>query len=282
MPTDHSRLANLDPVERVKKTTALIKQLQDEVTELSEIRRQAILEVQRREGIATQSALAHRVGLNRGLISQLLTPKASAERSFFTRGTTPLTLILGPSARDTDGAETTLEQDLTALAQELGVECEVEFISDSGHVDLNRPNLLVACGPGRSAAIAAVLDSDASLRFMHDDAGWYLQDVKTEKPYRSPQDSPTFENADFGYLGRVRRLDGKGTFLCVAGIHSTGTRGAAQYLIDNKKTLQSDFRRARFSMLIRTEHDKTTKKITKIEPVAGIGLRPAGPVEETS
>jgi hypothetical protein len=83
--------------------------------------------------------------------------------------------------------------------------------------------------------------------------GWYLEENTTKRQYRSPQDSG--EAADYGYVGRLPRPDGKGTFLYLAGTHAAGTLGAAHYVVENLSQLYRDLKARRFSAIVRYEYE---------------------------
>ncbi|MGA5505797.1 hypothetical protein [Streptomyces umbrinus] len=55
---------------------------------------------------------------------------------------------------------------------------------------------------------------------------------------------------DFGHLGRLPRLDGRGTFLYVAGIHAIGANGVVHFLENNRAELYREVRTRRFSTVI--------------------------------
>jgi hypothetical protein len=132
-------------------------------------------------------------------------------------------------------------------------------------VDLNRDNLVVICGPRLSPIIAQVLASDPNLGFAHDDQGWYLVDHVTGTTYRSPRDHA--ESADYAYLGRLPRIDGRGTFLYFAGIHAPGNSGAMHYLEGHLEELYGEVRTGRFSTIIACRFDPDSHQVTSSERV---------------
>jgi hypothetical protein len=86
-------------------------------------------------------------------------------------------------------------------------------------------------------------------------------------PYHSPRDAG--EAADFGYIGRLPRPDGKGTFLYLARTHAQGTLGAAHYVANNLVELHKEIKNRRFSTVIKWAYDpKDQRKILSSERVS--------------
>jgi hypothetical protein len=154
---------------------------------------------------------------------------------------------------------------LCELARTLGLDAQYEVIPPPGLVDLNRDNLVVICGPRLSPIIAQVLASDPNLGFARDDYGWHLVDHATGTSYRSPRDDG--EPADYAYLGRLPRIDGRGTFLYMAGIHAPGNAGAAHYLEGHLEELYGEVRTGRFSTIISCRFDPNSRQVTSSERV---------------
>lgn len=136
------------------------------------------------------------------------------------------------------------------------LDAEYEVIPPTGIVNLNRDNHVVVCGPRLSPIIAQVLEGDNNLRFAKDEV-WHLVDQAAGTTYRSPMDEDG-SAGDVGYLGRLPRLDGRGTFLYVAGIHSIGANGVVHYLENNLAELYREVRTRRFSTLISCRYDPET------------------------
>jgi hypothetical protein len=89
----------------------------------------------------------------------------------------------------------------------------------------------VICGPRLSPVVGEVLQSDPVLGFEQDDDGrWFLRDRRTGERYPSPSDLPQPRPGDVGYLSRLRRPDGNGTFILLTGIHAVGSHGIIDVL----------------------------------------------------
>jgi hypothetical protein len=219
----------------------------------------------------TKAQLAEHLGMTRARVGQLLAAGPRSEGLFLGNG--KLTVALGAKLEaDKPQPSPVVSQQvfqayerLSELARSLGLDAQYEVIPPPGLVDLNRDNLVVICGPRLSPIIAQVLASDPNLGFAHDDHGWYLVDHATGTTYRSPRDHA--ESADYAYLGRLPRIDGRGTFLYFAGIHAPGNSGAMHYLEGHLEELYGELRTARFSTIIACRFDPDSHQVTSSERV---------------
>jgi hypothetical protein len=255
-----------DPVNRAKAAIDLMARYQSRVNELSRIRREAIEEAQ--AAGMTQAEIATRLGVSRGRVGQLASAGPPPERAFF--GTDMVTVSVagmyeagkGP---DQNPSEVITREDLNnfehlrKLVIGMKLDAQYEVIPPTGIVNLNRDNHVVICGPRRSPIVAQVLEGDDSLRFAKDTA-WHLVDQVAGKVYRSPFDEDG-SAGDVGYLGRLPRLDGKGTFLYIAGVHAIGASGVVHFLENNLAELYREVRTRRFSTLISCRYDPETLEV---------------------
>ncbi|GAB2960448.1 sigma factor-like helix-turn-helix DNA-binding protein [Streptomyces heilongjiangensis] len=267
MHDDMERVSEIsDPVDRAKAAIDLMARYQSRVNELSRIRREAIEEAQ--AAGMTQAEIATRLGVSRGRVGQLASAGPPPERAFF--GTDMVTVSVagmyeagkGP---DQNPSEVITREDLNnfehlrKLVVGMKLDAQYEVIPPTGIVNLNRDNHVVICGPRRSPIVAQVLEGDDSLRFAKDTA-WHLVDQVAGKVYRSPFDEDG-SDGDVGYLGRLPRLDGKGTFLYIAGIHAIGASGVVHFLENNLAELYREVRTRRFSTLISCRYDPQTLEV---------------------
>ena len=258
-----------DPVAKARRATDLLTSYQGVITELSRVRREAVEEL-----IAngmTHADIARILGTSRGRVSQLVTSGPPPERLFL--GTDTLTVALGgklESGKEAPGSVVAQEdldnfEQLRSLAASMKLEARYEVIPPPGTVRLNRDNLIVVCGPRLSPLIAQVLEADDHLRFEKDSA-WHLIDVGAAQEHRSPMD--TGVSGDVGYLARLPRPDGKGTFLYIAGIHAIGANGVIHYLKENLAEVYGEVRTRRFSTLVACDFDPETRQILGSRRVA--------------
>jgi hypothetical protein len=113
--------------------------------------------------------------------------------------------------------------------------------------------------------IAQVLASDPNLGFAHHDQGWHLVDHATDTTYRSPRDHG--EPADYAYLGRLPRIDGRGSFLYLAGIHAPGQRRRRPLPGGHLEELYGEVRTSRFSTITGCRFDPESRQVTSSERV---------------
>ncbi|KJY29947.1 MULTISPECIES: sigma factor-like helix-turn-helix DNA-binding protein [Streptomyces] len=275
MHEEIQRVAQVEPpVERAKAAIALMGDYQGRVTELSRIRREAIEEAAA-SGMS-QSEIAALLGVSRGRVGQLAAQGPPPERAFF--GTDLMTISLGgkyEAGKETgEAGEVVTREDfgnfehLRKLLSTLKLDAQYEVIPPTGIVNLNRDNHVVVCGPRLSPIIAQVLEGDDHLRFQKDRA-WHLVDLKTKEVHRSPMDE-SGEAGDVGYLARLPRLDGKGTFIYIAGIHAIGANGVVHYLENHLAELYREVRTNRFSTLISCRYDPKTLEVLESKRVSPI------------
>jgi hypothetical protein len=259
-----------DPRARALKIGELIDQHQVMIAELSRLRRETLEELLA-SGM-TQTQIAELLDMSKGRVSQLLSAGLRPERAFF--GTGKLTVAIG-AKRETNRTDPsdvlsaeafTAYERLAEAARSVGLDAANEVVPPPGHVDLNRPNLVVLTNPRLLPFLSQVMGADPHVRYLVDSKGWYLVDITTATEYRSPRDDG--EAADYTYVGRLPRPDGKGTFLYLAGLHAPGTLGAACFIVNNLADLYRELKTRRFSAIVRCEFEPGNQlNIVKTERV---------------
>lgn len=260
--------------ERARTINALIDEHTEAINALSQLRKAAIEEMLT-SGL-TQQQIADQLDMTRSRVSQILLQNVRAERAFL--GSGQITVAMGSkmeAGRPDPGGVVSTEsfaafEILSSLARTVGLDAIPETVPPPGLVNLNRPNLIVLTNPRLLPFVGQVMEADPHLRYRNDEGGWYIADLTADTDYRSPRDQGECE--DYGYVGRLPRPDGKGTFLYLAGTHAQGTLGAAQFVADNLSALYKELKTKRFSLVVKCSYERsgTSSKIVGVERVTPI------------
>src|SRR6266498_190893 len=193
LPAEIERLAALeDPYALLQEVTERMADAQREVTELARLRRRVINQLQAQGHSYAQ--IAEAAGLSRGRIHQLRHRGPAPEGTFLGVGSIIIATPLKQEARNARPVvaveDFTAAQRLANLARTVQLDVEFEQVPLDGRIDLNRPNLIVICGPRLSDVVAGVLAQDPVVQFERaTDGPWTLHDRTTDKRYRSGSDS---------------------------------------------------------------------------------------------
>lgn len=261
-----------DPADRAKTAHVLIEEYQEGIADLSRIRRDAIEQLLAQG--RTQTDVAALLGMSRSRISQLLSAGTRPERAFLASGGAVTVSIGGKTeAGRSDPGEMVSAEAFSAyeliadLSRSLNLDAKYEVVPPPGIVHLNRAGLIVLAGPRVLPFLGQVMEADPHLRFESDENGWFLRDETSGASYRTPRDQG--QAADHGYIGRLPRPDGKGSFLWLAGTHAQGTLGAAHYLAEHLSELYREIKTKRFSLVVECHFDPAEKqKILSVERVS--------------
>jgi hypothetical protein len=271
---DHNLTEIQDPGARARSAGDLIDGHQTAINELSRLRRDALEEMVS-QGM-THAEIAAVVGMTRARVGQLLASGPRPERAMLGTGT--LTIAVGgkfEAGKQDPYAVVSAEmlaayEKVATKARGLGLHSDYEVVPPPGMVDLNRTNLVVVGSPRILPFVGQVLGSDPKLGFGKDEHGLHLVDHQTGQVYRSRSEDGNGDSLDYGYLGRLPRPDGRGTFLYLAGIHAMGTLGAATYLDGNLDEIYREVKTRRFSLLVACHYDRNSRTVKMVEAVTPV------------
>jgi hypothetical protein len=269
VPGEVERIADIeDPFELLRLATERLATAQRDVTELSRLRRRVIQDLHG-QGMS-YSQIADAAGLTRGRIHQIRHQGPAPEGAFLGSG---LVRIITPLKRDAIKARPVVAMEdvaaskrLEDLARSYGLEVEQEHVPLTGEVDLNRPGLIVICGPRLSETMRQLYERDPVLAWEQTPAGaWAIRDTSADKLYVSGSDRDPSEPCDAAYLGRLRRPDGKGWVIAFTGIHPQGTLGVAHLLTTELASLWEQVKDNSFSVVVGTEYDPDSHEPVRVE-----------------
>lgn len=252
-------LANAEAETRARTTHAWMAEVNEVGTELAQMRRDALAELVAENW--THKDLGDMLGMTRARIGQLLSAGPRPERALF--GTGQLTVAIGQKREGPKRSPVTTPvisgpmaaawDLIVRTASDYGLDVVKDPIppENGDKLRLNRPNLIVLGSPRVLRLMEQVLHADRNLGFGMEDGLWHL--TERGRILRSPSDEG--ELADYAYLGRLPRTDGRGTFLYMAGIHAMGTLGAATYLTSNIEELYAQVKTRRWSVLVECHYD---------------------------
>ncbi|GLU50134.1 sigma-70 family RNA polymerase sigma factor [Nocardiopsis ansamitocini] len=269
MSSEYERIAAIDdPFVLLRAATERLAEAQQEVTDLSRLRRNMIQDLHA-QGLS-YAQIAAQAGLSRGRIHQIRHSGPAPEGAFFGSGTVTIVTPLRHDP-DKDRSVVSLEdlntgKRLEDLVRSFDLTVTDDHVSAAGEIDLNRPGLVVVCGPRMSEAMRLTYDKDPVFRWEREDGRpWQLRDTRTETVYRAGSDETPARADDMAYLGRLPRPDGKGSILAIAGIHPVGSLGVAHLLSTDIATLWGQVAGENFSVLVRTEYDPHTSEPVRTE-----------------
>ncbi len=269
MPGEYERIARIaDPYELIRAATGRLGEAQQEVTELARLRRRVIQDLHA-QGLS-YAQIGDAAGLSRGRIHQIRHTGPAPEGAFL--GTGAVTIVTPLREDDRTRRQVVALDDVTAgkrledLARAFGLTVTSEHVTAKGDVDLDRPGLIVICGPRMSAAMRQAYGTDPVIRWEQLAGGrWVLRETRTGATHASGSDGDPARPQDVAYLGRLARPDGKGDFLAIAGIHPQGSLGVAHLLATDISTLWGQAGTGRFSVVVVTEYDPATHEPVRTE-----------------
>ncbi|WP_236004043.1 sigma factor-like helix-turn-helix DNA-binding protein [Nonomuraea antri] len=266
-PNDVERIAAIeDPFQLLRVATERLNAAQQEVTELSRLRRRVIQDLHA-QGMS-YAQIAKEAGLTRGRIHQIRHTGPAPEGAFFGKGTITLATPLKREAHQARPVvameDVTAAKRLEDLVRGFDLSMELEHVPLGGEINLNRPNLVVICGPKLSPVMGELYERDPVLEWVKQDV-WTLRDGRTGESYRSGSDDDPPHPVDYAYFGRLPRPDGNGNVLVFTGIHPQGTLGVVQLLQTEVAALWGQVADKPFSTVVSVEYDVDTGEPVKAE-----------------
>ena len=265
---EYERIAAIsDPYELLRAATERLGDAQQEVTELARLRRRLIQDLHA-QGMS-YAQIGEAAGLSRGRIHQIRHTGPAPEGAFL--GTGQVTIVTPLKREERQGRPVVAVEDVTAaarmeaLARSFELAVETEHVPLGGDIDLNRPGLVVICGPRLSGVMAQAFERDPVLRWEHPDQGWALRDARTGTLFASGLDDGSGRARDVAYLGRLPRPDGDGAFLVFTGVHPPGTLGVAALLASDIGSLWGQVGVEPFSVVVGVDFDPGTHEPVKTE-----------------
>lgn len=254
-----------DPFDRIEAIHARQDSFRAAISSLAVMHRETLEEL--RQGGMKPAEIAKKLGITRARMSQLLAAPREQdpgpERALIAPSakTNPEITVLVVQKRETERHRPAVVvsthdavRKLERLASSLGLEVAEDIVAVDGRIDLNRENLIVLMGPRVSPVIEQVIASDPKVQWKLDASGeWFLVDGTTGTEYHSDFDERGRKSGTcFAHIGRIRRPDGKGSFLYLGGAHAPGTAGAVKMLVRDLASLWNQVGRARWSAIVRT------------------------------
>lgn len=239
-PDDFDQARNdPDPIRRGQRVTKLMAFYQQRATELARVRKAAIEEAHREQGMSYKE-IAELFGITQGRISQIRSSAPREERAFF--GIGPVSVGIPRRFGLEDGRERPFI-DANDQATQRAIEDTLSrlvlategFTIDPDRNDLPGGDCVVVCGPKSAPVARRLLEGDPILDFERDDDGWWITDARTGQRHHSPYRRDSSIRRDIGYFSR--REDEGRVIVHIAGITSVGSLGVAHWLDRNVKAL---------------------------------------------
>lgn len=261
-----------DPLKRMQVANDRQDDHRRAMSALSALRREAYDEA---KGNGLKPAeIARALGISTARVSQI-GKGGTPERALLAPDAGALTLVLTQKAENehdrpalmlsTHAAARKLEK----LADGYDIGTSEDFVPLSGRIDLSRNNLVVLAGPRISPAIETAISVDPVIKWSAESGQWALTDTATDTTYSSDFDERRRKTGTcYAHVGRLRRPDGKGTFLYIGGVHAPGTAGAVDLVTSDIIKLWGQVQRKSWSAIVATTvHDDGTATSELATPI---------------
>jgi len=248
-----------DPVRRGRRATSLMAVYQQRAAELARLRREAIEEAHRTQGL-TYTEIATALGITKGRVTQIRSGAPSRERAFFGVGPVRVGVPLREGTDDrmrsyVDAADLAAQTDTETLLGTLALGVE-PFTIPPDQAAPPDDDTVIICGPRSAPLGAQLLDTDPKLGMLRDQGRWWIVDRTTGERFGSPFHDEPPGRADIGYLSR--RHDRDRVIVHIAGIHSPGSRGVVHHLAHHLGELYRQVGDVSFSLAVRCQLDDVT------------------------
>lgn len=257
-----------DPIRRGKRATDLLTLYQQRAAELARLRRAAIEQAHREQGM-TYTEIATALGITKGRVTQIRSTAPGPERAFF--GVGPVSVGVPYRYQTTDRQRPLIAAEDAQTGEQMERLLGTLALAVSRYQiepdDAEAParDTVVVCGPKSAPLGAALLADDPALSMIERDGRWWIEHRTTGERLSSPADDLAPQAADVAYVARHRQDDR--VIVHIAGIHSIGSLGAAHYLTTHFAEIFRETGDESFSLAVRASYDGLT--ITGSELAAG-------------
>lgn len=223
--------ADPDPISRGRRATELLGIYQQRATELARLRKRAIEEAHRQQGMS-YTEIAGLLGISKGRVTQIRADAPRAERAFF--GVGPVSVGIPYRYQVTDRTRPLIAAEDSKTSDQVQELLRLLAFSVSAYEieperELPPPgDTVVICGPKSAPVGAWLMDQDPALGMAKHDGRWWIEHQDDGQRFGSPSDDEQGIDSDVAYVARHHQ--GSRVILHIAGIHAIGSLGAADYL----------------------------------------------------
>lgn len=260
--------ADADPISRGRRATTLLGVYQQRSTELARLRKRAIEEAHRQQGL-TYTEIAGLLGISKGRVTQIRSDAPTAERAFF--GVGPVSVGVPYRYQVTDRSRPLIAAEDSKTSDHVQqLLRELAFAIDTYEIQPEREtppsgDVIVICGPKSAPVGERLMARDPELGMVKDADRWWIAHKRTGQRFGSPSDDVSASSGDIAYV--ARHLDRDRVIIHIAGIHAIGSLGAAHYLGVHLSEVFSQADDQACSFIVRCEYEGLT--INASELLAG-------------
>jgi hypothetical protein len=248
--------ADPDPISRGRRATALLGVYQQRSTELARLRKRAIEEAHRHQGLS-YTEIAALLGISKGRVTQIRADAPPAERAFF--GVGPVSVGIPYRYQVTDRSRPLIAaEDSKTSEQVQQLLRELAFTVSAYEIEPEREtppegDTVVICGPKSAPVGAWLMSRDPALGMSKEDGRWWIEHRASGERVGSPSDDQESTDGDVAYVARHREA-GR-AIVHIAGIHAIGSLGAAHYLTTHLAELFHETGERSCSFVVRSSYN---------------------------